>query len=142
MTTNISTSRKELESLARQRLKTLELQNRFGHYDIVRSDSGLVVEFALKAAVCKTSGLDFYPQTSRYKVHNLEKLISLANLTTELIQEKSKKEFFDNWSLLSQWNVNFRYQTIGKDEQKVAKQYLDAVAKEGEGVFPWVKKFW
>lgn len=137
------TTKEQLEFLANQKLSVIKLAYSSNHHDAVRSESGMIIELGLKSVICKREKSQYYPDhQQKYRVHDLNRLISLARLEKSLMIAKGQKEFYDNWSLLSKWNVNLRYKPIGENSEKIAKQYLDAVESKSGGVYPWVKNYW
>lgn len=137
-------NKKDLKLKSANKLKVIKSNYISGFYDEVVSDSGYVIEFALKAAICKKLNSNTYPENIRdYKTHSPEKLINLANLREKL--EKKKKsdlDFFISWSLLSKWSVEFRYYPPGKYDKKTANDYINAIESEKGGVYPWIKENW
>lgn len=136
--------KKELQGISKERLSSIKDLHEKGHYDLVVSESGLVVEMALKAAICKAIKEDKYPETERkYRIHEPERLVDLARLRTELDNEKvDNLEFFISWSLLSKWSISFRYMPIGSSSKTVSKQYITALDDVKGGVHPWIMKHW
>lgn len=136
--------RKHLQKLSENRLKSIKVNYNEELYDEVVSDSGLVIEFALKSAVCKSIARDEYPDNIKnYRTHDPERLIDLSRLRNDLEEEKNNNlDFFINWSLLSKWSVNFRYLPPGTHNKDKAEDYINAIESEEGGVYPWIKKRW
>lgn len=136
--------KKELQKLSNGKLEEIKELHNARFYDSVVAQSGLVVEFGLKASICKNIKKDIYPDNNRkYRVHEPEKLIDLANLRADLEKEKlDNLEFFVSWSLLSKWSINFRYKPIGTSNETESKQYITALDDSEGGVYPWIKKHW
>lgn len=134
----------ELKKKSESRLKAIKSSYKEGLYDEVVADSGLVIEFALKAAVCKAIKKDIYPEEiRRYRTHDPEALIDLSKLRSDLENEKvNNLDFFINWSLLSKWSINFRYMPPGTHDVNTSNEYINAIEKENGGVYPWIKKRW
>ena len=74
-------TRAEFKQLAKLRLKEAETLFTAGLYDGAAYLCGYVVEFALKARICKLLGLDEYPETGKlktaYAVHDFNQLLIL-----------------------------------------------------------------
>lgn len=136
--------RNELKRKAESRLKAIKGSYKEGLYDEVVADSGLVVEFALKASVCKAIKSDIYPEGIRkYRTHDAETLIDLSKLRKELEEEKiNNLDFFISWSLLSKWSINFRYKPPGSYDINTSKDYISALDGEKGGVYTWIKTKW
>lgn len=137
-------TRNELQIMAETKLKSIKTLYENGFYDYVCQDSGYVLEFGLKSAVCKSIEQQIYPDNdSAYRTHSLNKLVNLANLRKDLEAKKRRdKNFFVNWSIASKWSVEFRYQPIGKNEKENAEDFMNAVENPKDGVYPWVKENW
>lgn len=137
-------TRYELQVMAEKRLEAVKSLHKQGFYDFVCQDSGYVLEFGLKSAVCKRIGKDSYPDNDqKYRTHSLNKLVNLADLRRKLERKKKKDEnFFVNWSIASKWSVEFRYQPIGQNEKENAEDFLNAIENPKDGVHPWVKENW
>ena len=137
------TTRQEFQIIAEKRLKGIMTLYINSHYDYVCSDCGYVIEFGLKSAVCKYINVNTYPENSKeYRTHNLIKLVNLSNLLKSLEEKKKSIEFFINWSLISKWSPEFRYQPIGQNKKENADQYINSINNPKDGVFPWVKENW
>lgn len=137
-------TREDFKKLSEERLSAIKTLLKNGHYDIVCQDSGYVLEFGLKASVCKTLKRNVYPENIRkYRTHNLNNLIDLAKLKDSLNNKKKNNiNFFVNWSLLSKWSVEFRYEPIGKNKKENAEEVVNAIENEKDGVYPWIKENW
>lgn len=137
-------TREELQDLSEARLNAIKTLYENGIYDIVCQDSGYVVEFGLKSAVCKANEFDEYPENNQtYRTHNLTRLVKLAKLHDKLNERKRNDiAFFTNWSLISKWSVNMRYEPIGEKKESNAKQHINAIENPKDGVHPWNKQNW
>lgn len=133
----------DLKYLSERRLQAVEILNSNKIYDIAMHDSGYIIEFALKAAVCKGSGFQKYPDDKKYFTHRFDNLVKLAGLEEELAQKKATdREFMKNWSLTTKWAVDLRYKPIGKDDESNSKSFVNAVKSDKGGVLPWIKTHW
>jgi HEPN domain-containing protein len=90
---------------------------------------GYAVELGLKSSICKTLGLCGFPETKtelkkypKLWTHDLDELLKLSG-----IEAKVKKSYLAEWSLVSQWRPELRYQPIGNISEIDAKQMLIAV---------------
>jgi hypothetical protein len=137
-------TRSDLQGLSEARLDAIKSLLGSGHYDIVCQDSGYVIEYGLKSAVCKHLNDDDYPEHIRkYRDHDFNKLIELADLQNELSRARMDNfNFFVNWSLLTKWSVNFRYKPVGTNQKHHAEEIINAIDNEKDGVHPWVKIHW
>ena len=82
----------QLKELAKTRLKEVELLHHHGFYDGAYYLSGYIIEFSLKAKICKLLNLDQYPESGpiskTFKTHKLDDLVILAGIEKELEEEK------------------------------------------------------
>lgn len=134
----------ELKYLSQRRLVAAEVLHRNEVHDIAYHDSGYIIEFGLKAAICKRKNFEAYPENSgEYFTHVYDRLVKLASLEEELAKKRATdREFMKNWSIATKWSVHLRYKPIGKDEKTVSKTFLKAVKTEDSGVLPWIKTHW
>lgn len=134
--------RNELKRMADWKLKEIKLMHENGFFDSSVSNSGYVVEFGLKAAICKKIKRDYPENYLKYKKHNPDQLVNLAGLKKALKEEKKNVNFMVNWSLISRWSVNFRYKPIGTNSEETSIGYINALEAEDGGVYTWIKKVW
>lgn len=133
----------DLKYLSERRLEAVEILSNNNIHDIARHDSGYIIEFALKAAVCKEKGVRNYPQKQEYFTHRFDNLVKLAGLEEDLAAKKAAdREFMKNWSITTNWSVHLRYQPIGKDDESISKSFINAVKSDKGGVLPWIKTHW
>jgi hypothetical protein len=76
---------------------------------------GYAVELALKARICRTLGWAGFPSTARefeglgsVKTHDLEVLLKFSG-----VQLRLRTKYMPEWSVVSNWNQERRYQTTG-----------------------------
>lgn len=134
----------ELKYLSQRRLVAAEVLHRNEVHDIAYHDSGYIIEFGLKAAICKQHSLDKYPEDMRaYRTHVYDQLIKLAGLESELAKKKANdREFMKNWSIATKWSVHLRYVPIGKDMKSISGNFLKAIKSEESGVLAWIQTHW
>lgn len=136
--------KKELQKLSDRKLEEIKKLHYAKFYESVVQQSGLVVEYGLKATICKNIKDNIYPESiKKYRTHEPEKLIDLANLRNDLETEKLNNiDFFVSWSLLSKWSISFRYKPIGSSSEKESKEYIKALDNQDGGVHPWIREHW
>lgn len=134
----------ELKYLSERRLEAAEVLTRNGINDIAYQDSGYILEFGLKAAICKCLELEDYPDHDRrFRTHHFDSLVNHAGLMKELSEKKARdRDFMRNWSIATKWSVELRYKPIGKDEKNIATSFINAVKSEKGGVLPWIQTHW
>ena len=139
-----SIKRKDLQKLARLRLKEAEALYKKHLYDGAVYIAGYAVEFALKAKICRLLHLTEYPPSGNigqwFKLHDLEQLKMLAGLTEEVTISKNK-DLFDNWSK-AVGTKKQRYEPAGKYNAVTAKVILDSIREKPNGVLTWLTKRW
>ncbi len=120
--------KKELKRIARARLKDAIILFEQKRYDGSIYLCGYSIELALKYRICKTLRWDSFPETHNdfkkygtFKTHDLEVLLHISG-----IESKIKKENFSDWSIVSNWNPERRYQTIGKTDKLEAERMIFA----------------
>jgi HEPN domain-containing protein len=135
--------RRQLQELARLRLREAEALYNARLYDGSVYLAGYSVELALKARICRILGLKEYPLElgQTFKVHNLEQLKALAGLTAQIVASKNK-DLFDNWSKAVAWDPEQRYEAPGKYNAGTAKVVLDSIRAKPDGVLTWLSKRW
>ena len=118
-------TRRDLQKLAKLRLREAEHLERKGLYDGCVYLCGYVVEFALKARICRVLGLSSYPDEKEvgrvFKTHNFDVLKLLAGLEEETTLAKNKA-LFNNWSTATEGDRSIdtcrRAHTIRKRQDK------------------------
>jgi HEPN domain-containing protein len=135
--------RKQLQELARLRLREAEALYKARLYDGSVYLAGYAVELGLKARICRILGLKEYPLElgQTFKVHNLAQLKALAGLTAQINASKNK-DLFDNWSKAVAWDPEQRYEAPGKYNAGTAKVVLDSIRTKPNGVLTWLSKRW
>lgn len=121
-------TRNDLQDLSRLRLREAEALYKARLYDGCVYLAGYAVELALKARICGLLRVKESPLLGEiaraFKVHSLDQLKVLADLSAE-IDVRKNKELFDNWSKAVQWDPEQRYDTPGKYNASAAKRILD-----------------
>lgn len=137
-------TRNEFKQLARLRLKEAETLYSARLYDGCAYLCGYVVEFALKARICKLLGLNEYPDSGKlknaYAVHDINQLLILSGLQSKL--DPGNVQLFANWSLATPWTPERRYMPKGTTNRATAKDILDAVRSTPDGVLRWIMRYW
>ncbi len=112
--------RKELKKIAWARLKDAEVLFNARRYDGAVYLCGYAVELALKNRICKTLKWEKYPVSKKlnnFKTHDLALLLQLSG-----IEKKINTTLLTEWSVVSAWNSELRYQNIGsitRDEARL-----------------------
>lgn len=137
-------TRLQLQALSDLRLAEAQLllDNQFwaGAYYL----AGYSVEMALKACYVKLlTSRDSLPQRNVKEVvytHVLATLVKTAELESEReLKCQSNPAFGTNWSLVRDWSEESRYE---KKSEQSARDLMQAITDQQEGVLPWVKSHW
>lgn len=138
-------TRQELKELARLRLREAEHLYREQLYDGCVYLCGYVVEFALKARICRVLKMNEYPESGDlgkiFRTHDFDVLKVLAGLTSE-ITVTANNALFNNWSLATQWNPGYRYLPVGTSNATKAGDVLTSIKDKPNGVLTWISKRW
>ena len=106
---------------------------------------GYVVEFALKARICKVLNLTDYPDSGEscriFKTHDFETLLLLAGPRNEVSLTRNKT-LFDNWSTATKWKPEQRYSPAGTYFEIEARDRLSSIKERPHGVLAWLTKRW
>lgn len=135
--------RQSFKKLALARLRSSKLLYKYKDYDAAGYLIGYVVEFALKATICKTLNLTTYPGSGEkhfevFATHNVDRLLILSGLSSEIDINKNR-ELFTNWSVLtSDWGPEVRYELSKYDKIKIENK-LKALEDKPNGFLAWIK---
>lgn len=140
-------SRDELKALARTRLKEAEALSATQLYDGCSYLAGYVVELALKATICRHLDLTANPESGDwgkvFRTHRYDDLVRLAGLERKFDAARTANPgLMANWSILTTWSEQVRYQPVGSNPKARAQDMLRALADPNDGVFTWIKKRW
>jgi HEPN domain-containing protein len=134
-------TRKDLRDLAKLRLEEAEYLYRGKLHDGCVYLCGYVVEFALKARICKVLKLHEYPDRALFKTHDFEVLKLLAGLQDEITISKNTP-LFNNWSIATRWRPEQRYSPAGTSGAQEAKDMISSIKDNPDGVLTWLSKRW
>ncbi|MEQ1950246.1 hypothetical protein [Mesorhizobium sp. CN2-181] len=114
-------------------------------YSVAYHISGLAVECAIKAKIATLFRKNDVPEKQLVddfyrNGHVLTALIRLSGLQAALAAEEAASVGFrENWATVQEWNVHSRYLTWTQLE---ATSMMNAVARRGTGVLPWIRRHW
>lgn len=120
----------QLHEIAKARLDDAEVLFSALRFDGAAYLCGYAIEVTLKAQVCKTLQWAEFPEKSNefrslglqsFKTHDLDVLLRLSGREAYI-----KTNLFAEWSAVSQWNPEGRYQPVGAVSEQVAKQMIEA----------------
>ena len=120
-----------LKSVARARLTDAKALLKAGRFDGSAYLCGYVVELALKARTCKTLKWVAFPETrsefkdlQTFKTHDLDILLRLSGR-----EQYIKVNLFPEWTAVSQWNPEARYQPVGSVTAETVQDMISAAQK-------------
>lgn len=141
------TTRNEFKDLAVTRLKEAKALFRENFYDGAIYLVGYVIEYALKARICKILDMTDYPDSGEisksFKTHKYSDLLKLAGLEKKFdTAKKENEDLFENWSLVTNWSTDFRYTRVGTNKKEDVKEIIEALEDPEDGVFTWIRAKW
>ncbi len=141
--------KEDIISLAEEKLNDAEYLIKGGRYNTAFYIAGYVIEYMLKAKICKTLGIenlfDFENTDPKkfhvdgnlnrsFKVHDYDQLLVLSGLYPDFDIQMSNVKFKANWSKVCTWSENCRYLT-GKNESET-KDMLTSIKE----IKQWIEK--
>lgn len=135
-------NRRDLQELARQRLREARVLLRAGLPSGAYYLAGYAAECALKACIARrTQRYDFPDRKTAVDsyTHDLSALLRLADLETALGQEPDRRTR-ESWQIVRKWWEASRYEPGISHEQ--ARDLYQAIASRGHGVLSWVRRRW
>ncbi len=115
--------------------------------------AGYAVEFSLKSLICKRLGVEVFYQpkgtlnpwsstvAKALQIHELPALLVFAGIHPNLKTALLKKSFFTDWSKVSEWDEQRRYQPIGSNKQIVI-EFIKSAKRIMEWVETHYQTFW
>jgi hypothetical protein len=135
--------RKDLELLARARIREARVLLRAGEYAGAYYLSGLAVECAIKACIAKQTKRHEFPNKHRAIDafdHDPVKLAKLAGIYADLLHDsKAHPQLAKNWTIVKDWSVDSRYATRTRAD---AEALFRAIVTKSHGVFRWLRHHW
>jgi hypothetical protein len=118
----------QLRLIAAARLADAQALSKARRYDGAAYLCGYVVELRLKARICRTLNWPSFPETNNefkpfqsFKTHDLDVLLRLCGREAYI-----KKHHLADWSAVSRWNPEARYQPVGTMSKQEAEQMIAA----------------
>ena len=136
-------TRKELQTLARKRIKEGKILLRENAPDGAYYLLGLGIELALKACFAKKIKRYGVPDKSvinQFYTHDLNALLKLTGLD-QIVDTLSQnnQNFASNWAVVKDWGVESRYETHTMTE---ATDIYNAITNRTDGVMKCIKQNW
>src|SRR5437867_10955585 len=106
---------KDLRAIARARLRDAQVLLRAKRFDGAFYLCGYAIELALKARICRTLKWPGFPESAHdfkgmqsVKTHDLEVLLRFSG-----VEDRVRAKHLPEWSEVTRWNPERRYQAIG-----------------------------
>lgn len=135
-------NRQDLKNLALTRLKEVEVLLNNRQYSGAYYLSGYVIECALKACIAKQTHKFDFPDKKTVMdsyTHDLEKLVKVAGLRTELSSLLNNNDFSIRWATVKDWSEESRYE---KHNRQKALDIYSAITHPNHGVLQWLQQHW
>jgi HEPN domain-containing protein len=137
-------NRNDFQKLAILRLKEAEVLLKNKCYEGAYYLAGYSIECALKACIAKKTKRYEFPEQKKINnsyIHDLNKLIDVAELTQTLNDElKININFKNYWLFAKDWKETHRYEN--KIDKKYAEDIIKAIKDNNDGILKWLKKYW
>jgi HEPN domain-containing protein len=121
-------TRQELQKIARARLEDAQALFKSTRYDGSIYLCGYAIEIGLKNKICKTLRWKTFPSSrsefqdlQSFKTHSLDVLLRLSGA-----EDKIKKNFFAQWSIVRKWDSEARYKEVGSATEQIAESMIEA----------------
>jgi HEPN domain-containing protein len=121
----------DLKALARARLADANALLEASRFDGSAYLCGYSVELALKARACKTLKWTHFPETpgefrrlETFKTHDLDILLRLSGR-----EQYIEVHLFAEWTVVSQWSPESRYQPVGTVTATTTQGMISAAQK-------------
>jgi HEPN domain-containing protein len=133
-------TRSEFQQVAELRVKDAEILLNAQRWDAAYYLAGYAVECALKACIAKGFNQHDIPDwkfCQNIFVHDLEKLLKLASLQSQIVKNSPLDV---NWGIVSEWSEKSRYELNTTETD--ATEMFGAVTDLANGVLVWLKNNW
>jgi len=135
--------RKELQDLAKIRLKEAAALLQLGLFDGAFYLAGYAVGCGLKACIAKGTRRGEFPDKKKVEsshTHNLLQLIKVAGLDEKCSLHAGRNPAFrSNWDYVQTWSEQSRYR---RHRPESARALLAAVSDRRHGVITWIRQQW
>ena len=135
-------NRQNFQELALTRLQDAKVLLDNHQYSGAYYLSGYVIECALKACIAKKTKQYDFPDKNTVMdsyTHNLEKLVTGADLNKQLKSLKNDPDFSPKWSEVRDWSEESRYKKYNQEE---AHNIYSAITDPNHGVLQWLQQHW
>ena len=138
---------RELKEIAKSRLRASKILLDHKDFDGAVYIMGYALECCLKAIICKRLNLAQYPDKSGsrdkdniFKTHKFDILLTLCGLENDFSLSSAPPRRSGNWSEVTKWNTELRYEPIGSRNEAEAKRMYEALVESPDGIITWITK--
>lgn len=122
-------NRRALMNLANARVKDSLALFRGRRYHGAMYLCGYAIEYVLKARIAKVWGWPEYPPGGKgdfrsFITHDLDLLLKLCGQ-----ERRIKRKYLSQWSVVSRWKPEMRYDPVGSVKRRRAWEMIQAVQK-------------
>ena len=136
-------NRRDLQELARIRLREARLLLRAGMWDGAYYLAGYAAECGLKACIAKMVRRYDFPDRNLANEswkHDLDALVRTAGLSADLRASMAADPVFERyWGVAKDWKETSRYERRTRRE---AEGLILAVGDPRHGVLKWIRRYW
>ena len=124
----------QLREISKARLRTAEILLDNFDFDGAVYIMGYALECALKAVICKNLNLLNYPDKGSkdieniFKTHKFDILLILSGMENDF-SLKSPKKRYENWSELTKWTTDIRYEPVGTRTATKVDPFVNTVKR-------------
>lgn len=137
-------NRRDLQLLADLRIVDAKILLDFGRFSAAYYLLGYTIECALKACIAKQIMEHDFPDKQLVQdsyTHDLEKLLRISGVKHKFDSHiKIKQSFAVYWNIVKDWTEGSRYDN--NIPELKARDLLNAVTDEANGVLTWLKTVW
>lgn len=146
----------DFETLAENRLKTVDILIKNQEWGVAVYLMGFVLEYILKASVCKALNLSSYPEIKKVKndkiincflTHDFDMLLMISGASKIFnlsgLGASSWSGFTQEYTKSGRW-TDMRYEVISQFDESKTRGLYDYLTKETDGIIPLIKsqKIW
>jgi HEPN domain-containing protein len=139
---SLSINRKELQDLAKLRLREAKALLGSNHPDGAYYLAGYAVECALKACIAKRTKRHDFPEKKTVMdshTHDPIELLGPAGLKSDHRTAMLQQDFAKNWKIVTEWKAESRYASHSRQK---AEDLLAAINDRKAGVLRWITQYW
>ena len=136
-------TRNDFQRISRTRLREAKLLLDNDMFDGAYHLTGLALECALKACICRPRKARVFPDKDfaiKCYTHNLNDLMGLAELKGHWrTHSDADAQFATNWGIVKDFDIKSRYLPI---QPAIAQAFYSATTARTHGVMTWLRQYW